>query len=89
MLQTTLMRDTAPAASDRYFELLRQAGSLGRLQICMSLTRASRELALAGIRQSHAPRQLSEREERHYLAERLYGAEIAERYFPLVADGKS
>ena len=47
------MSDTSPKANARYFELLRQAGPEGRLEICLGLSRATRELAIAGIKQAH------------------------------------
>jgi hypothetical protein len=76
-----LVHDTSPKARARYFELLRQAGPQKRLQICVALSRAVRELALAGIRQSDAHGNLSAGELRQKLAERLYGAEVAQRVF--------
>ena len=75
------MRDTSPKANARYFELLRQAGPERRLAICLGLSRAMRELAIAGIKRSHPDRVLSADELRQKLAERLYGAEVARRVF--------
>lgn len=75
------MEHTSAKANRRYFELLRQAGPAKRLAICASLTRATRELAVAGIKSAHAERTLSDRELRQQLAERLYGAAIACRLF--------
>jgi hypothetical protein len=73
--------DTSPKANARYFELLRQAGPERRLAICAGLSRATRELAIAGIKSSHPDRLLSTDEIRQKLAERLYGAEVARRVF--------
>ena len=75
------MNDTSDRASRRYFELLREAGPAKRLAICASLTRATRELALAGIKAAHADRTLSPRELRRELGRRLYGDEVARRLF--------
>jgi hypothetical protein len=77
----TFVRDTSLKANVRYFELLRRAGPERRLAICLGLTRATRELAVAGIKQSHADRVPSDDEIRQKLAERLYGAEVARRVF--------
>jgi len=77
----TLVRDTSPKANARYFELLRQAGPERRLEICLGLSRATRELAIAGIKQAHPDRTLADDELREKLAERLYGAEVARRVF--------
>jgi hypothetical protein len=73
--------DTSAKGTDRYFELLRQAGPAKRLAICAGLTRAVRELAIAGIQASHPGRALSGQELREKLAARLYGAEVARRVF--------
>ena len=73
------VRDTSPKANARYFELLRQAGPARRLEICLGLARATRELAIAGIKQAHPDRLLSDHELRRMLAQRLYGAEVARR----------
>jgi hypothetical protein len=75
------VRDTSPKANARYFELLRQAGPERRLAICLGLSRATRELAIAGIKRSHPDRVFSDHELRQKLAERLYGAEVARRVF--------
>jgi hypothetical protein len=76
------MQDTARAASERYFTLLREAGPQRRLEICVSLSNATRDLALAGIKAANPGRNLSTAELRHHLARRLYGSAVAERYFP-------
>lgn len=77
------MQDTARAGSERYFELLRQAGPQRRLEICLSLSKATRDLALAGIEAAFPNRKLSPAELRHHLARRLYGSAVANRHFPL------
>jgi hypothetical protein len=77
----TFVSDTSPKATTRYFELLRQAGLERRLEICLGLSRATRELAIAGIKLAHPDRLLLDDELRHKLAERLYGVEIARRVF--------
>jgi hypothetical protein len=76
------VEDTSPKANRRYIELLRQAGPAGRLAMCASLTRAVRDLALAGIKSAEPGRLLSDEELRKRLTERLYGAEVAHRLFP-------
>ncbi len=75
------MKDTRAGARARYFELLRSSGPEKRLAICASLSRTTRELAIAGIKRANVGRALSEAEIRNKLAERLYGREVAERYF--------
>jgi hypothetical protein len=75
------VEDTSAKANRRYFELLTQAGPAKRLAICASLTRATRELAMAGIKAAHPGRTLSNRELRQQLAERLYGTKVARRLF--------
>jgi hypothetical protein len=77
----TFVSDTSPKANARYFELLRQAGQERRLAICIGLSRATRELAVAGIRHAHPDHPISDGELRQKLAERLYGAEVARRVF--------
>jgi hypothetical protein len=76
-----LVGDTSAKVTARYFELLRQAGPERRLAICIGLSRATRELAIAGIKRAHPDRRLSDDELRQELAERLYGAEVARRVF--------
>jgi hypothetical protein len=63
----TFVSDTSPKANARYFELLRQAGPERRLAICLGLSRATRELAIAGIKQAHPDRLLSDDELRQKL----------------------
>ena len=75
------MDDTQPKAKARYVELLRQAGPERRLEMCASLSRSTRELAIAGIKAAHPDRTLSDNDLRYALAERLYGAEVAHRLY--------
>jgi hypothetical protein len=75
------MMDTSSEAWTRYFELLENAGPQRRLEMCLSLSRTVRELAIAGIKSAHAGRELTPQELRWRLAERLYGRAVAERFF--------
>jgi len=75
------VRDTHPKAQAKYFELLRQAGPQRRLETCLSLSRTIRELAIAGIKQAHPQKTLTDDEIRQELAERLYGTAVAQRVF--------
>jgi hypothetical protein len=59
--------------------LLRQQSPAQRLAIALSLSRAVRDLAVAGIRAAHP--EATQREVDARLAERLYGPEIARRLF--------
>jgi methionine aminopeptidase len=74
-----VVNDTTPAAQRRYDELLRGRSPAERLTIAMSLSRAIRRLAVAGIKAAHP--NASSREVEAQLAARLYGAEIAKRLF--------
>jgi len=73
------VNDTSPEAQRRYDELLRQRSPAERLAIAMSLNRAVRTLALAGIRAAHP--HASPREVDRLLAARLYGEDVANRLF--------
>lgn len=73
------MRDTPPAASRRYYELLRERAPHERLAQAMALTKMTRELAMAGLRSRHP--EASAEELRIRLAVRLYGREVARRLF--------
>ena len=57
-----------------------------RLVFAMSLSRAVRELAVAGIRASHPD--ASQRQVAAHLAARLYGVEAATRLFGAVLDDR-
>ena len=73
------MRDTTPAALDRYHELLRAQAPWQRLAQAMALTAAVRELATAGIRLRHPD--AADEEVRVRLAVRMYGRKMALRLF--------
>ena len=73
------MHDTSPAADARYHELLRAMPPERRLEAAMKLSRAVRELALAGIREMFP--EASEQELRVRLTVRLYGRAAAVRLF--------
>jgi hypothetical protein len=77
------VNDTSAAAQSRYDELLRAQTPSQRLAIAMSLTRAVRALAVAGIRAAHPNASAGEVEAR--LAARLYGPEVAKRIFGTAA----
>ena len=73
------MNDTSREAQRRYDELLRHRTPAQHLAIALSLSRAVRRLAMAGIRSMYpdaSPRELEAR-----LAHRLYGADVARRLF--------
>ena len=78
------MNDTSAAADARYHELLRKLSPERRLETAMKLSRAVRELALAGIRLRHP--EADDRELRVRLAVRLYGRSAAMRLFGEVPD---
>lgn len=73
------MDDTSPAAKARYYELLRQQAPMDRLRTAVLLTRSIRQLAEADILRVHPG--ASPLEVRSRLATRLYGDEVAARYF--------
>jgi hypothetical protein len=73
--------DTSAKCDARYFELLRLAGPEKRVEIWASLTRATRELAIAGIKDAHKGHALSDDELRYALADRLYGTAVARRLY--------
>jgi hypothetical protein len=73
------VQDTAPASRTRYYELLRGLPPDRRLQAMLRLSRATRELALAGIRERHPS--AGELELRVRLTVRLYGRDVAQRLF--------
>jgi len=72
-------RDTGPEANARYHELLRAMTPEARLEAAMGLSRAVRELAIAGIQRRHPG--VSDEELRVRLTVRLYGRSCAERLF--------
>jgi hypothetical protein len=73
------VNDTSPAAEARYHELLRAMPPERRLEAAMKLSRAVRELALAGIRDQFPA--ANEQELRVRLTVRLYGRAAAVRLF--------
>ena len=79
-----MLRDTSPAASARYTELLRAMPPELRLEAAMRLSRGVRELAIAGIREMHPG--VSEAELRVRLTVRLYGRDAAKRLFGAVPE---
>ena len=78
------MKDTSGGADARYHELLAALPPERRLEAAMSLSRAVRSLAEAGIRERHP--NASDAEVRVRLTVRLYGREAAERLFGVVPD---
>jgi hypothetical protein len=74
------MRDTSPAALERYYELLRARTPLARLAAAVDLSSAVRQLAEASIRAAEPD--ASAAVVRARLALRLYGREVAARLFP-------
>jgi hypothetical protein len=68
-------RDTGSAAVDRYHQLLRAQAPHERLEQANALSKAVRELAVAGLRTRH-PRATPEE-----IRLRLYGRGVAQRLF--------
>ena len=81
----TLAEDTSPEAEQVLLKLLRQATPARKLQMIASANRASRELALCGLKMrfpNDSPAQLRRR-----LAGLCLGEDLAEKaYGPLPAD---
>ncbi len=71
--------DTGFVSAGRYCELLRSRAPHERLASALALTLATRELAIAGIKQRHPQADASEI--RHRLAALLYGDDVADRIF--------
>ena len=76
--------DTSERQLARYAELLRSRPPRERLAIALSLSRATRELATAGLRQRHP--EASPEELRLRLAVRLFGRDVAARLFGSIPD---
>jgi DNA-binding HxlR family transcriptional regulator len=76
------VQDTSPAGKTRYYELLRRLPADRRMQAMLRLSRAVRELALAGIRERYPT--ATEPELRVRLTVRLYGRDVAQRLFESV-----
>lgn len=68
----------------RYVELLRQRAPHERLAIAMSLSRAVRQLAMAGLVERHPD--ATEEELRVRLAVRMWGRDAATRCFGVIPD---
>jgi hypothetical protein len=73
------MSDTSPAAARFYYEHLRSLSPAERLRIASELSIAVRQLAEAGVRQ-RAPGATA-REVMLLVVTRLYGEEVAQRFF--------
>lgn len=71
------MSDTQAAARRRYFALLRNKSPEERFRLTAALIQSTRELTEVGIRRRHPD--LGEGELERALAERLYGADVAQR----------
>jgi hypothetical protein len=78
------VRDTSPAADERYHELLRALPPHARLESAMRLSQAVRVLAEQGIRQRHPS--ADDDEVRVRLTVRLYGRAAAVKLFGSVPD---
>jgi len=72
-------RDTGSAAVDRYHQLLRAQAPHERLEQANALSKAVRELAVAGLRTRHPD--ATPEEIRVRLTVRLYGPVVARRLF--------
>ena len=72
-------RDTGSSAFDRYHQLLRAQAPQERLEQANALSRAVRELAVAGLRTRHPD--ATPEEIRVRLTVRLYGRSVARRLF--------
>jgi hypothetical protein len=72
--------DTSEAASRRYFELLRSRSPAQRAVILAGLVAATRRLAAASVKLAHPF--ASEREVQAHVAARLYGTDVASRFYP-------
>lgn len=71
------VEDTSHEARRIQLQLLRNASPSRRLQLALSLSQTTRELALGALRRRHP--ELSEREIRLRFAELHYGRELAGR----------
>jgi len=74
-----MLEDTAAEPERRYFALLRRETPAARLRKAVSLSRAVRQLALAGLRERYP--EAGDAELRVRLAVILYGRSFAERIF--------
>lgn len=71
--------DTQPEIEAKQARLLRDTPSWRKMQMLTALTRASRQLAFAGLRQRYP--QASEEQLRRRLAGLLLGEELATRFY--------
>jgi hypothetical protein len=71
--------DTHPEIEALQARMLREMPGWRKMQLVTALTRASRRLALAGLRQRHP--QASEAELQRRLANLLLGEELAAKYY--------
>jgi hypothetical protein len=78
------LADTTPRALERYIQLLREQAPHARLEQAAALTRTVRALAIAGIKQRYPA--ATDQEIRARLAARLYGREVASRFFGPLPD---
>ena len=79
---TDIQDDAVQLGTDAYdveIHLLRGAGPQRRLQMCAQLSTATRQLALAGLRERYPD--ASDAFVRKKLTERVYGPAVAERLF--------
>ena len=72
--------DTSAASTRRYFDLLRGRSIAQRGAILAGLVASVRRLAEASVKTAHPD--ASDREVKARVAARIYGAEIAMRFFP-------
>lgn len=75
--------DTSREAARRYFELLRMRSPAQRGAILAGLNSSVRKLAETSVRMTYPG--ASEREVQARVAARLYGVDIASRFFPDVS----
>ena len=73
-------RDTSREAEERYYELWRQRTPREKAVMLAGLVSSVRRLALAGERDANPG--LSERALEARVAARLYGKDVARRFFP-------
>jgi hypothetical protein len=75
--------DTSERAARRYVELLRMRSPAQRGAILAGLNASVRKLAEVSVRRTRPD--ASDREVQAFVAARLYGIEVASRFFPDVA----
>jgi hypothetical protein len=75
--------DTSTRAARRYFELLRSRSPAERARILSGLNASVRQLAEAAVRERHPG--ATDREVAARVAARLYGNDVAARFFPDVS----